>query len=303
MPPPAALAAPTRRVALAWAVMLGALVGAWCCRPWLSQRTFNYAQIIALLASWKVASLLCLPPASWGRLTPLRLLAYCLWWGMQPRQFLAGEKTAPGAPAPTVSGLLLNALTGAALLLLVPRALPAATPLALRFWIALAGLAFLSLLARLDLYALVFRLMGFPVEKLFDNPAAAATLGEFWGHRWNRIVSGLLREVVFFPVARRAGARVALFAVFAYSGLYHEMVSFMAGSGYGGPALYFLIQYTGVAAESARPVRRFLQARPWLGRAWTMAVVLLPLGPCVPQGLVDDYLMPMLEARVPGLEE
>jgi len=36
-----------------------------------------------------------------------------------------------------VSGILLNALAGAALLWLVPHLLPAATPLTIRFWIAL----------------------------------------------------------------------------------------------------------------------------------------------------------------------
>src|SRR5262249_46452519 len=133
MPRPPDQFAPTRRVVLAWAVMLGPLLAVWCCRPLLAQKTFNYAQFIALILSWKVASLLCLPPASWARFTPLRLVAYCFWPGMQPRQFRAGEQPDPGAPVPTVAGFVTNALTGAALLWLVPLALPAATPLAVRF--------------------------------------------------------------------------------------------------------------------------------------------------------------------------
>ncbi len=227
--------APTRRFVLAWALMFGGLVGFWCCRPWLGTRAFNYGQFVVFLVTWKIASLLCLPPGAWARLTPLRLLAYCFWSGMQPKQFLEGQATAADAPVPSVSGILLNALTGAALLWLVPRLLPAATPRTVRFWIALVGLGFLTLFARLDFGALIFRAMGFPVEKVMDCPIAATTLGDFWGRRWNRIVSGMLREVIFFPVARWAGARVALLAVFLYSGLYHEVISFMAGSGYGGP--------------------------------------------------------------------
>ena len=170
-----------------------------------------------------------------ARLTPPRFLAYCLWPGMQPRQFLVGARAAADAPVPTVRGFLLNVAAGAALLWLVPRLLPAATPRAVRLWVALVGFCFLFLVARLDFWALIFRAMGFAVEKLWDCPVAATSLGEFWGRRWNRIVSGFLREVVFTPVARRAGARVALLAVFLYSGLYHEVVSFLAGSGYGGP--------------------------------------------------------------------
>ncbi|MFI5456229.1 MAG: MBOAT family protein [Isosphaerales bacterium] len=295
--------APSGRFVLAWALMIGSLVGFWCCRPWLGARAFNYGQLAVFLATWKIASLLCLPRAAWARLTPLRLLAYCFWYGMQPQQFQKGKVTAAHAPVPTVSGTMLNALAGAALLWLVPHLLPAATPLTIRFWIALVGLGFLSLFARLDVAALIFRAMGFPVEKLMDCPIAATTLGDFWGRRWNRVVSGMMREVIFFPVARRAGARVALFAVFVYTGLYHEGISFMARSGYGGPMLYFLVQYLGVAIENGRPARRLLRGHAWLGRAWTVAVVVLPVGLLLPPALVDGILVPfMVQTGVPGLE-
>jgi hypothetical protein len=293
----------TRRFATAWVVMIGGLAGFWCCRPWLGPRTFNIGQLVVMHVSWKAASLICLPPGAWSRFSRLRLLAYCLWYGYQPRQFLRGEKTAPGAPVPTVSAWLLNLLVGLFLFWGVPYCLPAETPRTIRFWIALVGATFLVLMARLDLAALIFRAMGFAVEKLWDCPIAATTLGEFWGQRWNRIVSGMVRDLIFFPVARRAGARIALFAVFAYSGFYHEIVSFVAGSGYGGPFLYFMVQYLGVAIENVRPVRRRLQRHPWLGRVWTFAVLVLPVGLILHQGFVDDVALPFLvEAGVPGLE-
>jgi hypothetical protein len=282
--------------------MVGGLAGFWCFRPWLTPPAFNYGQLAVLMATWKVASLLCLPPAAWARFTPLRLLAYCFWIGMQPRMFLVGAKPTPGAPVPTLSGIVFNIVCGAALLWLVPRVLPAWTPLAVRFWIGLVGLCLLGLFARLDVWALIFRLMGFPVERFWDCPVAATTLGEFWGQRWNRLVSGFLREVLFFPLARRVGPRAALLAVFLYSGFYHEIASFLARAGYGGPTLYFPLQYVGVAVENLRPVRRHLQAHPWFGRAWTLAVVTLPLGLFLHPRLIDDYLMPLLiEAGVPGL--
>jgi D-alanyl-lipoteichoic acid acyltransferase DltB (MBOAT superfamily) len=145
--------------------------------------------------------------------------------------------------------------------------------------------------------------MGFAVEKLWDCPIAATSLGDFWGRRWNRIVSGCLREVVFLPVARRAGAKVALLAVFLYSGLYHELFSFLVRSGYGGPAAYFLVQYLGVALENTRRARRLLRSRSWLARAWTFAVVVFPVGLFLHPKLVDDFLVPMLAAGgVPGLQ-
>jgi hypothetical protein len=293
---------PTRRFVLAWTVMIVSMAGFWCCRPWLSTTVFNYGQIVVLMGSWKIASLLILPPASWARLTPLRLLAYCFWPGMQPDQFLAGREPVAGAPVPTVLGLLLNALAGAVLLWVVPRFLPAATPFMVRFWIALVGIGFMVLFVRFDFAALLFRWMGFQVEKLWWCPVAATTLGEFWGQRWNRVVSGMFREVVFLPLARRSSPQVALFAVFLYSGVYHELFSFMAGSGYGGPTLYFLVQYLGVVVETIRPFRRFLHRHPWLGRVWTLSVVVLPVGLFVHQGLIDEVLLPWLrEANVPGL--
>ena len=283
--------------------MVGGLVGFCCCRPWLGTSAFNTGQIVVLVATWKIASLLCLPPGDWARFTPLRLLAYCLFIGMQPRQFLKGQKTAVGAPLPTVFGFFRNLVTGAALLWLVPRVLPAGTPWVIRFWIALVGFCFLTLFARFDLAALIFRAMGFAVEKLFDCPVAATTLGEFWGRRRRiSVVPGMLREVIFFPVARRVGAKAALFAVFLYSGLYHEFISFLCNSGYGRPTLYFLVQFLGVAVENTRPARRLLRGHPWLGRAWTAAVVVLPVGLVLPPAIVDGFLVPwMAEAGVPGL--
>jgi hypothetical protein len=295
--------APGNRVLLAWALMIGGLIGFWCLRPWLGIKAFSFGQLGLFLLIWKVASLLCLPPGAWARFTPLRFLAYWFWYGMQPRQFLKGEVTAAGAPVPTVTGILLNALAGATLLWLVPYLLPAVTPWTVRFWIALVGASFLTLFARLDVAALIFRAMGFPVEKLMDCPVAAPTLADFWGRRWNRIVSGMLREVIFFPVARWAGARVALLAVFLYSGLYHEGISFMAGSGYGAPSLYFLLQYLGVLIENTDAARRLRSGRPWLGRAWAWAVVLLPINLFLTPGLVDRVLVPLLvQTGVRGLE-
>jgi hypothetical protein len=297
------LLTPPHRFVLAWSVMIGGLAGFWCCRPWLGTRAFNYGQLVVLGATWKIASLLCLPRQAWTRFTPLRFLAYCIWIGVQPRQFLVGQRTAPDAPIPTWRGWLVNMVTGAVLLWLVPRILPSGTPWVVRFWIALVGLCFLSLIARFDLWALIFRAMGFAVEKLWDCPIAATSLGDFWGRRWNRIVPGLLREVIFLPVAHRAGAKAGLVAVFLYSGMYHEILSFMARSGFGGPTCYFLLQCLGVAVENSRRGRRLLLRHRWLARAWTFAVVVLPVGLVLQRGIVEGYLVPLLvAARVPGLE-
>src|SRR5262245_1370019 len=114
--PTTELPVPLRRFVAAWALMVGGLAAFWCARPWLGTTAFNYGQFVVLLVTWKIASLLCLPKAAWSRFTPLRFLAYCLFIGMQPRQFLLGQRTAPGAPIPTLPVILSNAATGAILL-------------------------------------------------------------------------------------------------------------------------------------------------------------------------------------------
>jgi hypothetical protein len=59
--------------------MVGAIVGSWRCKPWLSTKVFNFGQLAVFLLTWKIASPSCLPRVAWARFTPLRFLAYCIW--------------------------------------------------------------------------------------------------------------------------------------------------------------------------------------------------------------------------------
>ena len=72
----------TFRLALAWALLVGGIGSFWCCRPWLPPTAFVIGQVVALMLSWKVASLICLPPSEWPRFTLPRFIAYCLFPGM-----------------------------------------------------------------------------------------------------------------------------------------------------------------------------------------------------------------------------
>ena len=72
-----------------------------------------------------------------------------------------------------------------------------------------------------------------------------------------------------------------------------------------GPHGFFVIHtwIIGVAIENTHWARGWLRGRIWLARAWTFAVVFLPVGLFLQPGLVDGYLVPMLTAGgVPGLE-
>jgi alginate O-acetyltransferase complex protein AlgI len=294
---------PTSRLLLAWGVMLGGLVGFWCLRPYCTPVAWGNATAGVLWVTSKFATLVCLPGRERRRLSWARLVAYLFWPGMQPSHFLPESTPAATQPAPTVGGLVLNLVTAGVFLWVLPGLLPADAPQWLRVVSGGIGHVFLILFALFDAWALLYRACGFGVEKLWHCPIAATSLTDFWGQRWNRIFSGMLRGVLFRPLARRLGAGFALFAVFLYSGLLHENLSVMALSGYGLPTLYFLIQGLGTWLESRCGFRRAFRRLPWLGRVWTAAVVLGPVTLLMHAGYREQFLVPTLAAvRVPGLE-
>jgi alginate O-acetyltransferase complex protein AlgI len=301
--PKAQRTVPLPRLALAWSVMLGGLVGFWCTRPFLGPIVWTFGEAGVLFASSKFASLVCMPPDDRRRLNWDRLVAYLLWPGMQPRHFLPERTPADSETAPTVLGMSLNLAASAVFIWLIPVLMPDGWPMTLRLASAAIGFVWLYLFAFFDAVALVFRALGYGVEKLWDNPIASTSLMEFWGRRWNRIFSGMLRETLFLPLSRRVGAGLALFAVFFYSGLLHENLSFAAMSGFGLPLLYFLIQGAATFLETLRPFRRSLQRRPWLGWLWTAAVVVTPVPLLFHEGFRDRILAPtFVDLRVPGMK-
>ena len=292
-----------QRVVLAWAVMIVGLVGFWCCRPFLGTRAFNYGQLAVLGMTWKIASLLCLPPRAWARFTPLRFLAYCVWIGVQPRQFLVGERTAANAPIPTVSGFVLNVVTGLGVVLARAANSACRDSLGDPFLDRACGLLFPVPDRAVRFLGARLPRDGLRGREALGLPDRRDVARRFLGQALEPYRPGFFAGGYFPARRRRAGAKVALVAVFLYSGMYHECVSFMARSGYGGPTLYFLLQCLGVAIENSRPARRLFRGRLWLARVWTFAVVVLPVGLFLHPGIVDGYLVPMLVAGgVPGLE-
>jgi hypothetical protein len=194
------------------------------------------------------------------RLAPGRAIGYwMLWPGMDARPF---AETAPGAGAGLLAwGLSKMALGGA--LLLVRTGVPE-----LEVIRVFAGIGLLVHFGICDVLAACWRLRGVPVERLFVNPLASKTLGEFWGRRWNLAFHAVARDRVFKPVAKRWGAAAGVLATFFFSGLLHELLlSVPVGGGYGLPFAYFLLHGVLVTAE-----------RRWGlgGRVWTIFWVLAP---------------------------
>ena len=291
------------RFLLVWAILVGGLVIAGVTSNALSQGQWLTLLAFLYFVPYKFAALVGLTRAERRQFTWRRLLAFFVWIGLQPRPFLPSSPTGTG-PRPTWRGFLLNLLAGAVLLWGVPLLFPAGTPVLVRAWTGLVGLAFVRLFATFDAWVLIFRRIGFPVEKAWVNPAAATSLRDFWGRRWNRIMSGMLRDLLFTPLARHIGVVAATLAVFLYSGVLHEFVSVLARSGHGGPTLYFLVQGAAFLVEGTRFGRRFLVGSPLVGRCWTTLVVLGPVPLVVPPAFLVEVIVPLLrEARVPGLPE
>lgn len=119
-----------------------------------------------------------------------------------------------------------------------------------------------------DVLAGFWRARGVAVERLFVNPAASRTLGEFWGRRWNLAFHAVARDFVFRPVARRWGGGAGVLATFLFSGLLHELLlSVPVGAGYGLPTGYFLLHGLLVLAERGWRIE---------SRAWALFWVLAP---------------------------
>ncbi|CAA2960022.1 acyl- --sterol O-acyltransferase 1-like [Olea europaea subsp. europaea] len=74
-------------------------------------------------------------------------------------------------------------------------------------------------------------------EPQFDEPYLATSLQDFWGRRWNLMVSNILRPTVYDPVlsisrqviARKWAALPPVLATFLVSGLMHELVFYNIG--------------------------------------------------------------------------
>ena len=137
--------------------------------------------------------------------------------------------------------------------------------------LGLAGIAAILLTIHLgvcDVLPWLLRWGGFGVPLLFDRPWAAASLTEFWSRRWNLAFVEMNRRFFLRPLYRYCGKSGAPVAVFALSGVLHELaLSFPAGAGWGLPLGYFLLQGVLVAIE-----KRFRI----VNRAWTWFWLIAP---------------------------
>jgi alginate O-acetyltransferase complex protein AlgI len=186
-----------------------------------------------------------------------------------------------------------NIVAGAGMVWIVARTLAAAHPM-LATWIGMIGAVLMLHFGAFHLLALASG-----TQPLMNRPTRAATLGEFWGRRWNRGFSTPARKLVFAPLIRRGySVTTATAAVYVVSGLVHDLViSVPAGGGYGLPTLYFLLQLAGVLVERTTGGRRLARRHPVVGRAVALAFALLPAPLLLfPGPFVRNVFAPFLHA-------
>jgi hypothetical protein len=138
-----------------------------------------------------------------------------------------------------------------------------------------AGVALLYSLAAVifEVVSLLFLAAGYSLPLMHRTPIAACSVGEFWGRRWNIIVSAWLGTYIFLPLARRRYISLGILCAFFVSGLFHGW-PILAALGMW-PAFttvaFFVIQGVAVLAEGR------LRIHSWpsvVARAWTLIIIL-----------------------------
>jgi hypothetical protein len=164
-------------------------------------------------------------------------------------------------------------------------------------WFGLVAICFLLHFGLFKLLSLVWRHLGFGAVAIMDAPYRAASLGEFWGRRWNLAFRDLAHEFIFRPLVRMRGTTVATGAVFLASGLVHDIViSGGAGAGFGGPTLYFLIQAAALFVERTRVGKRLGLGRGRIGRLFCGVVTLTPIAVLFHRPFIERCVVPTLVA-------
>ncbi|XVE76775.1 hypothetical protein DITRI_Ditri13aG0007800 [Diplodiscus trichospermus] len=123
--------------------------------------------------------------------------------------------------------------------------------------------------------AAVRSLSGLELEPQFKEPYLSTSLQDFWGKRWNLMVTSIMRLTVYEPTLRYSSTFIgrkwaplpSVFATFVVSGIMHELMFYYLGrlSPTGEISLFFLIHGFCLTLEMA--LKKALGCKwrlPWL---------------------------------------
>jgi hypothetical protein len=252
------------------------------------------ASAVFLACKWLSWADAALPPSR-----PCRRAAYWLAWpGLDAAVFLRTSRASRHG-RPTVGECCAAAaklLLGGALFWAAARRLPADRELLIG-WVGMIGLALILHFGAFHLLSCLWRAAGLDARPLMNAPTASTSLSDFWGARWNVAFRDLAHRHVYRPLAGWLGPRAAAIAVFAFSGVVHDLViSLPAGGGYGGPTAYFGLQATGFLCERSRIGRALGLGRGLAGWLFTAIVVLAPAGLLFHPPFIREVILPFMQA-------
>lgn len=144
-------------------------------------------------------------------------------------------------------------------------------------WLGMVGLICILHFGLFHLLSLGWRSLGVAALPLMNSPLRSHSLSDLWGRRWNAGFNHLAHELIFRPLSKIGGATFATCAVFLSSGLIHDLViSLPAGSGFGLPTAYFVLQGAGLLFERSRAGRCLGLGRGAVGWLFTLFVAGVP---------------------------
>lgn len=112
---------------------------------------------------------------------------------------------------------------------------------------------------------------GFELEPQFDEPYLSSSLQDFWGRRWNLMVTSILRPTVYDPLRRIStrllgpayGSQPAVMATFVVSGLMHELIYYyLARAPPTWEVTWFFVLH-GVCTAAEVAAKKALKRRGW----------------------------------------
>jgi len=233
-----------------------------------------------------------------GRICSFRALAYLFAWpGMEAARFIALEPELRCSPPVTLRDAALASgriLCGLFLLFGVARQV--AEPL-LAGWIGMVGMVLVLHFGFFHLLSVGWQALRVDAPPIMNAPLRSSSVSEFWGQRWNAAFNDLALRLVFRPAVRRLGLAGATLVAFLVSGLIHELViSLPAGSGFGLPTAYFLLQGLGALTERSAAGQRLGLRTGLSGWIFTMLVVAGPAFWLFHPPFVTEVILPFMQA-------
>jgi alginate O-acetyltransferase complex protein AlgI len=223
--------------------------------------------------------------------------AYLLGWpGMDASSFL-GARSVSGCLACRSSewfAALGKLMSGLALLFAVAPTIPPQHAYVVG-WTGMIGAVLVLHFGLFHLLSCLWRSAGLRAHPLMNRPWAAASVGDFWGRRWNTAFRDLTHRLLFRRCASWFGTRWGIAAAFLFSGAIHDLViSVPARGGYGGPTAFFAIQGLAMLFERSRLGARIGLGAGWPGRMFAAAVLLAPIGLLFHRPFVVGVIVPFM---------